>query len=363
MNYIREFIHRWPVGKKINLLFGLPLLAFLALVTMSVSRSVVELRHLGKTAQAAETVRMGNALIHVLQVERGLSASLLAGKSETMVNKLRTHHQVVDKELRAFEDSARALLVGADDAEFEHAVSAILRRLPGLPGIRQRVLSQRIALSNMLATYTSIVLDLRTLIVFFGSKAEQVRLSKISGLSSILNTLIEAAGIERAILANTFTFKRFQEGSLYAKAVGLASTQYQQRLVFISNASQVYKNTMSSIRSSANTRDVLSMRRLALGFFDRQIFAVHTLEAIGYGGLIHTFKNYVVRGREKDKTRFEEKYADFVAALEALAALPHISSIDKEDISALRSTLSRYKEAVPLVEGGHRAGVAISALD
>lgn len=69
-------------------------------------------------------------------------------------------------------------------------------------------------------------------------------------------------------------------------------------------------------------------------------------QEFGYGGAIHSFKNYVLRGTPKHVGRFEEAYVNINAALDSYVALPDVGADERQAIAAIRAVIDKYHEGL-----------------
>ncbi|WP_422110215.1 methyl-accepting chemotaxis protein [Caminibacter mediatlanticus] len=82
---------------------------------------------------------------------------------------------------------------------------------------------------------------------------------------------------------------------------------------------------------------------------------------VGYGGLIHNFKNYVLRGKEKYERNFEKKYNKLISLINEYNKL---SSVDeKKEILKIKEVFSKYREGLKEVVKAHNNGISITELD
>lgn len=92
--------------------------------------------------------------------------------------------------------------------------------------------------------------------------------------------------------------------------------------------------------------------------------------ALGYGGLIHSLKNYVLRGDGEYVVAFNESSARALHAIEGYLGLPSASAQEQEQVEAIRSIIDQYRVAMDRAielraqESGenHRASEEIDAL-
>lgn len=83
---------------------------------------------------------------------------------------------------------------------------------------------------------------------------------------------------------------------------------------------------------------------------------------LGYGGMIHEFKNYVLR---KEEARKKKTHA-LLGAAEVILTQYRLLSLNDKEVAALRDiqdTLDNYSEAIVVVEAGIQAGLPAKEID
>ena len=76
-------------------------------------------------------------------------------------------------------------------------------------------------------------------------------------------------------------------------------------------------------------------------------------ELSGYGGLIHDFKNYLLRGDEKYFTRFQSHYAKFMRLMQQYEQLK-VSRAEMIFLSQIQTTFAHYKENIEYIHTLHK---------
>jgi len=79
----------------------------------------------------------------------------------------------------------------------------------------------------------------------------------------------------------------------------------------------------------------------------------------GYGGAIHNFKNYVLRGTPKYADSFRNNYQDLQTALVSYVALDGVSPTERQALAAVERVVAEYNNNLanitPMVEAGKPA--------
>ncbi|MGB5557126.1 MAG: ATP-binding protein [Paracoccaceae bacterium] len=76
---------------------------------------------------------------------------------------------------------------------------------------------------------------------------------------------------------------------------------------------------------------------------------------LGYGGIIHTFKNYVIRGEDAYRLRMLDQLTQFNAVMESYLAEP-LPVPEREALLTIRATIAEYESKLVIAERAARAG-------
>ena len=162
--------------------------------------TVTELMHVAKAA--------GDAA-HELQKERGMSAGYLGSKGQQFRQELTNQYASANQALSAFQDITRQLSSREEASTIAAALQRYQAQIGGLNDIRENVQGQRIAAPDAIGFYTTTIKILLDLVGDISHLPQPgIMLNKLTTYYAILN-LKEQAGIERALLTNTFSSGQF----------------------------------------------------------------------------------------------------------------------------------------------------------
>lgn len=118
-------------------------------------------------------------------------------------------------------------------------------------------------------------------------------------------------------------------------------------LIYFSNLSKIRGNIEKSNEISISfSSDLLSLK-----------------SGLGYGGFIHNFKNYVLRGNVKYYDRLVKDYDTLIKSIDHLDKSPVLSGQDSKDIAMIRATIEKYRKAADMVKPLVEEGRPISYID
>ncbi|SHF20514.1 methyl-accepting chemotaxis protein [Marinitoga hydrogenitolerans DSM 16785] len=96
---------------------------------------------------------------------------------------------------------------------------------------------------------------------------------------------------------------------------------------------------------------------------ERQKILSDIKEQFGYGGGIHLFKNYILRGDEKYISRFEEKEIKVMKDFEKYKQIPDITDEEIKNLDIIKNTFELYGKNIKLAAELKKQGLTISEID
>lgn len=97
--------------------------------------------------------------------------------------------------------------------------------------------------------------------------------------------------------------------------------------------------------------------------YQEELFISNVTREIGYDGMIHHFKNYVLRHDDVHKDAFL-KHADMIERLlNERAQFPKISDLEVQDIKKIDNTVQQYRDKISIVDEMYAQGFPVTEID
>ncbi|WP_299693894.1 nitrate- and nitrite sensing domain-containing protein [uncultured Vibrio sp.] len=242
--------------QKIIALLILPILGFLWLSASAISRGVETTREMTSLNQLTHLSVVYSELVHELQVERGMTAGFIGSQGTKFVSELEAQRASVDnrrKQRNEYWQSA-----GIELPQITQLNAEISQGLNQITAIRNRVNSQSIPLSEALGYYTNLNAKLLSVSASIAELSSDALISKETIAYYNFLQGKERAGIERAVLNNTFSKNEFGSGML-VKFISLVTEQntYFSNFEVLSNQANV-----RFFRQQMNDRSVAEVEKL-----------------------------------------------------------------------------------------------------
>jgi methyl-accepting chemotaxis protein len=199
-------------------------------------------------------------------------------------------------------------------------------------------------------------------VVNIAKLADDIEVShKLTAYSSFLLSK-ERAGIERAVGANTLSKDAYGEG-MKTKLNQLISAQNSYLKTFeyyASNESkEFYKNTMQG----KEINEVDKIRTTLLESDKKHQIISQIKKHVGYGGLIHNFKNYVIRGTDKYSNKVNKQYHEVINLIKQYKAIAGISNKEIKLLDDVSFAFTKYYNGLPKVVEAVKSNMPVKQLD
>ncbi len=202
-------------------------------------------------------------LVHELQKERGMTAGFLGSKGVNFATELPEQRIAANSRIEILTSTIEELDSGSYSRTFNSAVKSALADLSDIRTKRELVDDFNIAAPVAIGFYTNLNAKLLKTISQIAILSADADVAKQA--AAYVNFLMskERAGIERAVLANTFAANKFA-AKMYDKFNSLVTEQNTYLDVFNSFASQEQQQYLNKTLVGQDVNDVMNFRSLAL---------------------------------------------------------------------------------------------------
>ncbi len=207
-----RFFRNLKLSKKLFILGIIPFLGIMFFSFELLTKQWSVNKEFHKYEELFKLATIVSKYIHESQKERGMTAGFLVAHGKVFGRELPEQRISTDQRLVVMKEFLNNFDSGSYGRKMESALLAAGSDLAVLEEVRFRVDQQSIGGEEALAYYTSIhdkYLDVINLISGFAP--EQEMYAMVAAYSNLLYAK-ESAGVERAILTNTFVNNKFLEG-------------------------------------------------------------------------------------------------------------------------------------------------------
>jgi len=198
------------------------MLGFLWLSISSIIHSVNTSNEMSTITRLTKLSVVYSELVHELQKERGATAGFIGSSGNKFSDKLRSQRRDTDGKLQQkINYLAQNEFSLSNIKQLNNNIGQMLQRLPS---IRQQVDSFSISTSDAIGFYTKLNAQLLSIAVINADISSNAMITKDTLAYYNFLQGKERAGIERAVLSNTFSADKFSEG-MFVKFISLVTQQ------------------------------------------------------------------------------------------------------------------------------------------
>lgn len=247
--------------QKLMLLVFLPVLVSSLLLIQQVMKSYRAVDNSTRLAVDIELITVNSALVHELQKERGATAGFLGSGGTKFQDVLAKQRTSTDAALAAWRSFVSAN--SFDGNELNGMIAKARNDMGSLATMRQRVSALSVEAKEAISFYTKANKNLLSGGVIAAGLSSDVSLVNATLAYANFQQGKERAGIERAVLSNTFARDAFGEG-MFARFVTLVTEQNLFAAQFFDLATPEHKAILKSVQNSVEAKNVQAYRDVAM---------------------------------------------------------------------------------------------------
>lgn len=342
---------------KLILLAGIPMLLLLVLALENIHNEWLNLQ----STQSSHKLQSYNSkivtIVHELQLERGFSAGYLASNGNRFEQKLQHQRARVDDQVHILQK-----LTIPPKFELDTYHSSFLDILEKRWQIRSDIDELDLA-SDYFQYFSSTNTTALEQVQRLSAKIVNAHLAQDNEAFGAMLWLQEYAGQERAALNEAFSF-----GKINLKKV--------QQLQGLAEKQKEILRNFRNVIATPSQRKILDIKldNPAVKRIEetRQIVLLRTKKAdhlsalqqhIGYGGLIHNFKNYMLRGTANYRDRFDKGFSKTQTVLQEYRQLAGISDAELNDLDLIDVMTQTYRSHLDKIGVQNRNRADIQRID
>jgi len=300
--------------------------------------------------------------VHETQKERGLTAGFLGSNGKKFKQKLKEQRNNTNIQYNDIKNFISNINFSSDSQDLLKNLQKALHMLENLDQTRSKIDNLSIKLSDAIKYYSTINNIMLNEIIYISTHSDVAKITQ--EIISYSNFLLskEKAGIERAIGTSTLGNNGFKPG-MRVKFINLIEAQNTFMNLFLLNASNEAKEYYQNAINNNSIKEVNKIRKSIIDSAYKHSIISRMKELVGYGGMIHNFKNYVIRGNSKYARRFNNQYKELLQLVEQYKAKDNISNEEIKLLNNIVKVFTTYKNGLPYVIKATRNGMSVKELD
>ena len=250
------------IKNKLSLIAGLVISFSLVIIGLAINTAYKEKVTINKAYDLNVLSQKLSLLIHETQKERGQSAGYLGSKGTKFANILPKQRILTDEKHRELKEYISTLDLANFPSELKNEISSFNSKISSINEIRFKVDQLNISVKDEVTYYTGINTNILNIVALTAKSATTHELVKaLDAYANFLKSK-ERAGIERAVLSNTFGADKFSNG-MFKKWIKLVAEQDAYLDSYLSIATDESKAFYRSKMSSSAIDEVNKMREIA----------------------------------------------------------------------------------------------------
>jgi len=203
-----------------------------------------------------------SAVLHETQKERGASALFLGSKNQGFASALQKQRKSTDQRLLELKGFLQRFDLDNYDDDLRAPINQAMHDLDKLEQVRSQVDSRSLAVHPVLTYYTGICRNYLNSVAAMARQSGNAEL--LTQIFAIVNFMEskERAGIERAVLSNSFAQDAFGPG-MYEKFVRLVAAQNAFNQVFVQYATEEQRRFYQQKMQQAAVVETERLRKVA----------------------------------------------------------------------------------------------------
>ncbi len=249
----------FSIQSKILLIVGIPLIMAVVFMSMSIYDKYNIHNDMDQIQKLSKLGISISEMVHEMQKERGATSIFMGSGGTKYRTELLAQRKQTDIKIAGFKN----YLISFDSTGFRNDLDMVVEQISSLTLLREKVDGLSVSPQIAITQYTSYNTKMLHVVEFISKKSKHVDIARTySAYASFLQGK-ERAGIERAVMAKTFTLDRFEPGTLtiFSKLVTQQDTYFD---VFAASA---FENQLSFYHGKMQDpaiNEVKKMREIAL---------------------------------------------------------------------------------------------------
>lgn len=335
-------MNRLSIRSRLSAIIALPLFVLIALAAVSGKESWSQYRAAREAGELLTIAIEATDLVTELQRERGLTEGYLGSTNVEFGGELYSQRRSTDRVLLLFRGRLDSTLRLGSDPVLEQRWNQIAEHLKDLEAIRKRVDAGDPAKRHW--DYYTLTID-RIISIFEivhpasgGGPLETLSVDFLSLLH-----LQELAGQERGFMSNYVASQaQHMPPALYNRLARLIGSQEMLEERLLISRRVATHDAIDKLRNQPASLEINEIRSSIVFKLERVTLLNELHSLIGYGGLIHDFKNYALRGEEQSRQDFAGDLDQVLSHIEDYRSLPDIRREELDALSVISETFQAY---------------------
>ncbi len=359
---IFSWLNNLKIRNKLMLLLTVPISVLLFFSLVGVSEKWHRFKDVQSTQEIIHISQELADIVYELEKERNFSAAYFRNTNENIYQTLEDQWLKSDQAVNQLSFSSLQATQNTKEGELLHDLEDLMRDFEKRLIHRKNIdlLEER---RHFFPYYTTVNTESLYLIERMGMAMEDAKLVKKGRAYSYLLWLQEYANLERDVFDSVLASGEINREELEQVQQYIAKQQALLADLRKVTFSEVNHEQLAAALTGPGERRIKEMRQLAHIKLDK-LDRLNSLQAlIGFSGMIHHFKDYVLRGEEDYLTRFHAALFESGKLIYWYQSSPGLSIEERLALAVVTAAFEEYRGAIITVEALHRQGLPVTEID
>ena len=316
-----------------------PILTILFFAINGIYTKTQELQDIKNTHKFTTVSLHLTDLVYELQKERGLSAGFTGSGGKNFRTEMLNQRIFTDKKLNQFNQQLNIHSSSKEYWGLSNEFTVLKHKLSQLASVRNSII--RLKNGDTFKYYSSINAHAINIIQYLQVLTNDASLARMGDAFASLLLLQERAGQERGAMNSIFESRELDVNNL--QEINTYITEQKSILNnYYTVASSKYKNLLKNNLSNPVVLEVNNLRSAAINKSKRNELLNELQIMIGYGGLIHNFKNYIIREKQWYAEDYSKTSIAFKQIINQYKKSPGISLQEINHLKTIETTFDQY---------------------
>jgi methyl-accepting chemotaxis protein len=326
---------------KILLILTLPVIAILILSFISIYDKFEKERNMTMTSSYLDFTVKISTLLTSLQKERELTIFYIDSYAKVGKIKLEKQIELSNQALNSLNIFLEDFTIIKIDSNLLEKIDMLKNNILKIKETRGKIIELKINSTEVIDYYNNLNMNLISFfddVLIYSTGKE---LSKSSQAYIALINVIEKTYAEKNIVKNIFNHNHISNED-YNLFLSFVSSQNSYLDIFVKNLSTKQLEFYEKEISSNSFKEVKNFRELIYIKIQKESFLSEIKDAIGYGGLIHSYKDYVLDQNDKYLNKIQKNHTKMLRAIKNYKKLENITNDENVLLTQVQDTFDSY---------------------
>jgi len=355
-------MNKLELKNKIILILILPIISILVLASFFSYTKYLEKSKTHMTYDYLNFTISLRKILTDLQKEREYSLLYLSSYGKSFENSIQNSSNDTNISFKKLEIFLEKFNINNYDKTLSKNINNFKSNFSKLKDMRTNIKKLTIDEIDVDKFYSSRIKEILILLSKLVEYSNSGKISKYSeSYIAIINT-IENSFIERKVINHIFEARRVSNENyyLFTKLISIQNTYLN---IFENYVMDSQKAIFSKNKNSEEFKQIENLRYSIFQKSKKAAILSDLMNIIGYGGLIHNFKNYILTSDIKYFKKFEQQHLGVISKLRKYNRLKPITQEEKKLIKKIKSIFDDYLYVINEVKDGINLGKTIKELN